>query len=226
MKRSCIVFILAVLAMTPGNARPTDGVEVSLSSGYVIPSSPMAFANYWKMQYGGTVAAGISLSESITLIGAFEYYRFKLDEDGLNEAFNTGYMRDIWIFQDVSMAPSADPSTITTVSANVRVSPLGLSGVLSPYVTGGAGVMFFSQSEITLPTTSILVINGAPVAMTAQQTVIGGAQTAVMFQLGVGCDVRIAESFEMFIEARYTSGLTEGLGTMYVPLTAGVRLHL
>ena len=226
LKRSSMLFVLAVLTMTLGNAGPLDGVEVSVSSGFVIPSSPMTFANYWKMQYGGGLGAGIPLSQSITLLGWFEYYRFKLNEAGVNKGFDTQYMRDIWVFDQVSLNPSADPSSVTTVSANVRVAPPGLSGVLSPYFVAGAGVMHFSLSEIRLPTTSVLSINGSDISMTAQQTVTGGDETAAFLQFGMGVDIRLAEPFDMFVEARYTNGLSKGLGTSYVPITGGIKLRL
>ena len=108
MKRSTVLLALLLLTISVGYAQQNEGIEVSVSSGYVIPSSPMTFANYWTMQYGGGLSAGMPLSPSITLIGSFEHYQFKLNKDGVNNGFDTNYMRDIWIFKSVSMNPSAD----------------------------------------------------------------------------------------------------------------------
>jgi hypothetical protein len=226
MKRSSIAFVLLLLTVSPGNAQQNYSVEVSGSSGIVLPSSPMTFANYWNMQYGGGLAAGVPLSPTMTLIGSFEHYQFKLNNDGVNKGFDTNYLRDIWIFNRVSLAPSADPSSVTTVSANLRFAPPGLTGLLSPYFVGGLGLMRFSLGEISLPTTSVLSINGSEISMTAQQTITGGVETAAFFQYGMGFDVRMTGSFTMFVEARYAGGLNKGLRTTYIPITGGVRIRL
>ena len=226
MKRSSVLLLVLLLTISMGFAQQNDGVEVSVSSGYVIPSSPMTFANYWTMQYGGGLSAGMPLSPSITLIGSFEHYQFKLNKDGVNNGFDTNYMRDIWIFKSVSLNPSADPSTMTTVSANLRFAPSGISGRLSPYFIGGIGVMRFSLSEISLPTTSVLTAGGSDISMTAQQSVTGGVETSAFFQFGMGFDVRLTQSFELFVEARYASGLNKGLHTAYVPIAGGIKLSL
>ncbi len=226
MKRSSLLFLLLLLTITTVNAQQNPGVEISVSSGFAFPSSPMTFADYWNVQYGGGLRAGFPLSQSITLVGSFEYYQFKLNKDGVNRGFDTEYLRDCWVFDHVSLNPSADPSTVTTVSANVRMAPSRLSGLLSPYFIGGIGVMRFSLSEIKLPTTSVLSINGSDVSMTAQQTITGGVETSAFFQFGMGFDVRITQSFDMFVEARYASGLNSGLRTIYLPITGGIKLRL
>ena len=114
MKRIIFLFLL-LLAVTIGNAQQSSGIEVSVSSGYVLPSSPMTFADYWNVQYGGGLRAGFPLSQSTTLVGSVEYYQFKLNQDGVTKGFDTQYMRDIWLFQNVSLNPSADPTSVTTV---------------------------------------------------------------------------------------------------------------
>jgi hypothetical protein len=226
MKRSSVLLILLLLTISMGYAQQNDGIEVSVSSGYVIPSSPMTFANYWTMQYGGGLSAAMPLSPAITLIGSFEHYQFKLNKDGVSNGFDTNYMRDIWIFKSVSLDPSADPTTMTTVSVNLRFAPSGISGSLSPYFTGGVGVMRISLSEISLPTTSVLAAGGSDISMTAQQSVTGGVETSAFFQFGMGFGVRLTQSFDMFVEARYASGLNKGLHTAYVPITGGIKLRL
>ena len=226
MKRLSWFFVLLLLAMTTLTAQQNSGIEASVSSGLVFPSSPMTFANYWSMQYGGGLQVGVPLSQSITLFGSVEHYQFKLNQQGIREGFNTDYMRDIWIFQSVSLNPSADPSSVTTVSANVRVVPSRLSGLVSPYFIGGVGVMRFSLSEIKLPATSVLSINGSGISMTAQQTITGGVETSAFFQFGMGFDVQLTRLFGMFIEARYASGLNSGLRTTYVPVSGGIKMRL
>lgn len=226
MKRFSVLFVLVLLIMATGNAQQDYGVEVSVSSGVVLPSSPMTFADYWNVQYGGGLGVGIPMSQSVTLIGSFEHYQFKLKQDGVTKGFDTRYMRDIWVFDHVSLNASADPSSVTTVSANLRVAPSKLSGLLAPYFIGGVGVMRFSFGEIKLPTTSVLSINGSDISMIAQQSITGGVETTAFFQLGMGIDVQLTQSFDLFVEARYASGLNKGLHTAYVPITGGVKLRL
>jgi hypothetical protein len=226
MKRLAAMFVLVLLTMSMANAQKDYGVEVALSSGYVLPAAPMTFANYWNMQYGGCVRIGIPFSESVTLVGAFEYSRFRLNETGVSKGFNTDYMRDIWIFQDVSLKASADPSSVLTASVNVKLAPSGLSGLLAPYFIGGIGMMRFSLSEITLPTTSVLLVNGSRISMTALQTITGGAVTTAFVQFGIGFDIHITDSFDMFVEGRYASGLSKGRGAAIVPLNGGIKFLL
>ena len=226
MRRLSLLFTLLLLTMTISSAQQTAGLEVSVSSGVVIPSSPMAFADYWNVQYGGGLRVGFSLSPSVKLVGALEHYQFALNKDGVSRMFDTQYMRDIWIFKSVTMNPSADPSSVTTASVNMRVVPSKLNDAVGPYFIGGVGLMRFSLSEIKMPSTSVLSVNGANISMIAQQTVTGGVQTSAYFQFGVGFDVRLTRDFDLFIEARYASGLTNSLHTAYTPITGGIKLNM
>jgi hypothetical protein len=225
MNRYCVTLALLLLTVSGGMAQQGSGTEVSLSSGYVIPSTPMSFANYWKMQYGVGAEGGFAISPALTVTGAVEYYRFLLDEDGVKEGYDAMYARDIWIFDDVTFYPVADPSSVLTVSANCRVAPPGLSGFVSPYVTAGAGIMWFTLGEILLQPTSILTINGNPIEMTSEQTIVGGNETSFFLQGGVGFHFNVSSTIRPFIEARYVFSLTGQIKPGYIPLTGGVRFE-
>jgi opacity protein-like surface antigen len=226
MKRLSVVFVLLFLVMSVGQAQKRSGFEVFLSSGFAIPSSPMPFANYWKMQYGGGGGVGYTLSSSITILGSAEYYKFQLNRDGISKSFDTKYMSDIWIFNDVSLNPSADPSSVFTASINLQLTPSGNSKTLSPYLLLGAGVMSVTLSEISLPTTSVLALDSSIVSMTAMRRITGGKETAAFFQCGMGIEAHLTSLVTMFAEARFVRGLSKGLGTAYIPLTAGVKITL
>lgn len=226
MKRIFASLALVLLLMSPGTAQTEGQFEISASSGLALPSSPMTFSNYWKMQYGGGIGIGYSLSSSMILQGFVEYYRFNIDQGEITNAFNTSFLRDVWILDGVNASPSADPSSIVTAGMNARFSTTSFSGFLAPYVLVGAGMMHFTLSEIALPTTSILTINGIDLAMTAQRRVTGGTETAAFIQCGAGFDVNLTESIKPFLEARYVLGMTKGIGTNYLPLTAGVKVVL
>lgn len=226
MKRLTIVVILSLVLMSTGQAQQHSLLELSLSSGYVLPTSPMTFAQYWKMQEGGSVSAGIALSPSMSLLGSVEYYRYALNVEGIHTKFDTKYMGDIWGFSNVSQVPTGEPSSILTVSANVRVVPTEISGMFSPYFLAGGGVMMSTFSEISLPTTSTLVLDGTNVAITAQQRIIGGKESSAFVQGGIGIDACLSDLIKIFVEARFALGMSKSIGTAYVPLTGGVRLQL
>jgi hypothetical protein len=211
--------------MMLGQAQPSSNIEVFVSSGYFIPSSPMTFSNYWKMQYGCEVGVGYALSPSIMLIGSVEYVQFKLNQDGVNKGFDTQYMSDIWIFDNVSVNPSADQSSLMTASLNVRFTPSDRVRFLSPYFLCGGGVMKFTLGEIALPTTSVLTLNNSVVSMTAERKILGGTETAVFMQSGIGFDLNITETIRPFVEARYVFGFTKNVNTSYIPLSVGVKFQ-
>jgi hypothetical protein len=226
MKRFCTVVVLAMVMVTPGYSAPPGDLELVVSSGVVFPESPMTFRGYWTMQYGGGLGVGIPLSPSITLVGSFEFYSFTLDEDGVSQTFDTEYAREIWAFDDVSLIPLAGSSSVAAISANIRVAPLPTTSLLSPYFVAGLGAIRFSLSEIALPMASHLVLDNSAVSMTAATRITGGTQTAALFQGGLGLDIRLSSMLNVFIEARFVRGLTQGVGVAYVPLTAGVKLQL
>ena len=226
MKRSGLLFILVPLTMTVSMAQEEKGVEVSLTSGVVVPSTPMAFANYWTMHYGGGVRVGFPLTQSVTFVGSFEYYRFKLNEAGVRDAFAIDYMRDIWVFNSVSLSPSADPSSIVSLSANVCIAPASISAAVSPYFVAGMGVMRFSMRDVATPTMSVLSIDNTNIAMIAESRIVGGKETAGLIQGGVGINLAVIGSVNAFVEARYTLGLTKGQRTSYIPLNIGVKIQL
>jgi hypothetical protein len=178
------------------------------------------------MQYGGGIRVGVPLSQSVTLLGAAEYYKFTLDKEGISNDYNTQYLRDIWIFQDVGLDASAGPSSVMTYSVNLRVAPVTESWTLAPYFIGGVGAMHVTLSEIDLKTASTISFDSSDVRVVANQKVIGGSGTAMFFQLGLGLDARVAQRLDMFIEARYAAGFNAVWGTAYTPITAGVAFRL
>ena len=226
MRHTLVLLLFTALMIGVATAKEMGGMEVSVTTGYVLPSSPMAFANYWSAQYGGSLRAGFPLSESVSLIGSLEYYRFTLNETGVKEGFNTDYVKEIWIFDRVTMNPSADPSSVVALSASFRVAPSPRAGLISPYFIAGLGVMQVSMSNISMPVTSVLTINTNTVDMTARNRIVGGKQTALMLQSGLGVDFNISTLLNAFVEARYAIGLTEGHSTSYIPLGVGVKLRL
>lgn len=226
MKRSVTSILLLLVTLFTAQAQRDLGIEISANSGLALPVSPMTFSHYWNMQYGGGLRIGIPISESMTVLGAAEYYKFTLNKNGLNEDYNIQYLKDIWIFKNVTMDALADPSSVTTFSANLRIAPVKESQILMPYFIAGVGAMHVSLSEIDLMTTSVISLDSSDVNMVADQYVVGGSGTSFFFQLGLGIDAKLTQILDVFIEGRYAAGLNRVWGTAYIPLTAGVKLQL
>jgi hypothetical protein len=224
MKHLFASLALIVLLTSVGTAQMEGQFEISASSGLALPSSPMTFSEYWNMQYGGGIGVGYFLTSSTSLTGFVEYYRFNIDQGAISNAFNTAFLREVWILDGVGTTPSADPSSILTVGVNARFATTAFLGSIAPYLVVGAGMMQFTLSEIALPTTSILTVNGEDIAMTAERRITGGTETAAFIQCGAGFDINLTESIRPYLEARYVLGMTKGIGTNYLPLTAGVRM--
>jgi opacity protein-like surface antigen len=218
--------MLALVLLMVARAQENSPITVFATSGVVLPSSPMAFANYWKMQAGGGLGVGYALDPSMTLVGGLEYYRFTMDAAGVREAFDAAYMRDIWLFTDVSLNPAASGSSVLTVSANLRVTPSGSPRFVTPYGMAGIGVMRFEMAEIVVPMTNVVTIEGVDIPFTAEQKIVGGTTTSVYVQVGVGAEIDASDLLKPFIEARYVVGMNPGMKTIYIPLTAGVKLCL
>jgi hypothetical protein len=226
MKRLEIILILSLAVTAAGRAQQNAGLEFSAGTGYAFSVSPMAFADYWKVQAGGEVSAGIALSPSFVLAGAVEYYRFTMDNAGIQKSFDTKYMKDIWIVDAVSMNPAAEPSSILTLSANIRMMPPELTGLLRPYFIAGTGVMFSTLSDVKIPTTSVLSLDGSTVSMTAQRRIIGGKETTAFIQGGIGLDAGVSDMLGFFAEARFAFALSKNAGMAFVPLNVGVRYRI
>ncbi len=98
---------------------------------------------------------------------------------------------------------------ILSVSANgkLQLTPLP---VVSPYVTGGAGLAWLTLDETT---TSIAGVRG--------RTFPSGSQSAKStFNLGAGADISIG--IDLFVEVRHVWILTDGETSTYVPVTVGL----
>lgn len=108
---------------------------------------------------------------------------------------------------------SVDGGRINFISANanvkVDVAPLP---ILSPYVTGGAGITSFSTSDLTVQ------YQGTPVAATKPDS-----QTKFSANLGIGTELDLV-AVKLYLEARYTWIFTEGSTSTYIPVSLGVTL--
>lgn len=222
MKNIRLLSVILLVAVSLSPAQKSADIIVSLHGGSAIPSTPMSFSQYWKMNYGGGGGVEIPLSSSVTIGGTVDYYQFIMDEEGVKNSFATDYMRNIWAFNDVSLKPAASNSSVMSIALNVRIESPDLNGSFRPYCVVGGGVLKYTFAEIALPVKSTIVMNGSPVTMTSEQKIAGGEKTDPFLQLGLGVNVHLSSSFGIFAEARYSKELVKGIGMTFIPLTVGV----
>ncbi len=226
MKNIRLLSIILLITVSLTRAQTNVDVIISLHGGSAIPSTPMSFSHYWKMNYGGGGGVEIPLSSSVTIGGNVDYYQFVMDEEGIKNSFATSYMRDIWAFNDVSLKPSASNSSVMSIALNVRIESPDLNGSIRPYCVVGGGVLKYTFAEIALPIRSTIVMNGSPVTMVSRQTIAGGEKTDPFLQLGLGVNLRITSSLGVYTEVRYSKELVKGIGMTFIPLNAGVLYTL
>ena len=70
-----------------------------------------------------------------------------------------------------------------------------------------------------------MTVNSSVVSMTAERRIVGGTETVVFLQSGIGFDLKMTEMIRPFVEARYVFGLTKNVTTSYIPLSAGVKIQ-
>jgi hypothetical protein len=145
---------------------------------------------------------------------------------GVQEAFDTKYMGDIWAFSSVTLRPSASASSIMTASVNFRIKSPGSAVTILPYLIIGGGVLRVSIGEISIASTSTLPLDNSSVAFTAKRRIIGGTETTPFGQCGTGLEMRFSEAYTVYVETRLVRAFQSTIGTTYIPIVAGVSMSL
>jgi opacity protein-like surface antigen len=101
---------------------------------------------------------------------------------------------------------------ILSANANVKWALLPLP-IVSPYLTGGIGLVRMSAGDLTVKYQGATV-GGFPKAP---------AETKTAFNIGAGVDLKLA-GIALFIEGKYAWILTEGESTGYIPISVGITL--
>lgn len=163
--------------------------------------------------YGFGIGGGAHLDINLPVILSFrlqgDYVRFSADQ--------TKYQSLLASLVGGSAANdfSIDGGSISvwSVLANVKSNFLPIP-IISPYITGGAGVANLSAADATVK------YQGQPV----QGGTIPGIAGETNFSANVGAGVDLKLGIELYIEARYTWIFTSGETSTYIPVSIGITI--
>lgn len=134
-----------------------------------------------------------------------DWIRYGADADKFREAY-----RSVFGAAVSQINIDGGDLRIVTVAANLRMDLFPVIPVVSPYLTGGAGLAWVDLDEAR---TSIAGVPGNtfPAASQSGRTLLN---------LGAGVEFRLGVS--LFVEGRYVWVSTEGEKSTYVPISAGI----
>jgi hypothetical protein len=204
-----VVLLMAAPAFAQLPAGPSVRVgahgNFSLSN---FPSPEIQGATALKDAYGTGWGGGVHLDARFAGFGVRfqgDYIRYSADVDKFREAYAS-------VFGAAVSQINIDGGDlrIITASANLRMDLFPVIPVVSPYLTGGAGLAWLDLDEAR---TSIAGVPGNtfPAASQSGRTLLN---------LGAGVEVTLGLSF--FVEGRYVWLMTEGETSTYVPISAGI----
>lgn len=157
--------------------------------------------------YGGGVHLDFNLPVLLSFRVQGDYVRFSADQ--------AKYQRLLASLVGGTVASdfSVDGGTISvwSVYANVKSNFLPLP-LISPYITGGAGVANLSAGDLTVKYQGQSLGSVPGVA----------GETKFSANLGAGVDLKLG--VELYVEARYTWIFTSGETSTYIPVSIGITL--
>ena len=204
-----LLFIVGVSAAAPlGPAAPKVGFGVhgNFTQGS-LPGPKIDGTTALADAYGPGLGGGVHLDfglPGLSLRLSGDYLRYSLEERWFRDPY-------VALFGEAAKVISVRGGglKIMSASANAKVAVMPLP-VVRPYITGGAGLAWFSVAETR---TSIADAPGRTFPGTTQN----GKPT---FNVGAGADLDVG--IKLFVEARYVWILTEGEKSTYVPVAIGV----
>lgn len=163
--------------------------------------------------YGFGYGGGVHMDVSLPVLLAFrlqgDYVRFSADQGKYQQLLSS------LVGGSAANDFSIDGGSISvwSVFANVKSTILPLP-VISPYLTGGAGVANLSAADATVKYQNQPVQGGT----------IPGIKGETNFSANVGAGVDLKLGIELYIEARYTWIFTSGETSTYIPVSIGITL--
>jgi opacity protein-like surface antigen len=203
MKRTCLVLALATILASWASA------QVSLGWGFHGHYARLDVASSQiSSVYGNGWGGGAHLDVNMLMISlrfSGDYVTFSPDQEKYRNALAT-------FLGNAAAGYSIDGGNVNilSVSANAKWALLPLP-VLSPYLTGGIGLVQRSAGDLTVKN------NGVPVSGIPSI----GEETGTAVNLGAGIDLKLG-GLALFAEARYTWILGQGKSTKYIPLSVGI----
>lgn len=153
--------------------------------------------------YGGGAHLDINLPMVFGIRVAADYTTYSPDNDKFRSVLGT-------LTGNLASGFEIDGGRINifSVMANAK---FGLpTPVLSPYLTGGAGIASISTSDMTVK------YQGVPFPTAA------GASSGTKTSVNIGAGVELSIVITLYLEAKYTIIFTEGESSSFVPVSLGV----
>ncbi len=203
--KKAILLILTTLTVT--SISSAAGVKFGVQATGANINVPKPFNEIYGFGYGGGVHFDVSLPVLISFRLQGDYTRFTPDQ-GKYQALLASLVggtaaRDFGI----------DGGAVTILSANANIKSTFLPlPIISPYITGGAGVANMSVGDATVR------YQGQPV----QGGTIQGLKGETNFSANVGAGVDLKLGIELYVEARYTWIFTSGETSTYLPVSIGI----
>ncbi len=202
-----LIFLAATLLVLSPVSHAASPVRFGVQATAANVNVPKPLNEIYGFGYGGGVHLDFNLPVLLSFRLQGDYVRFSPDQGKYQQLLAS--LVGGTVASDFSIDGGA--ISLWSVYANVKSSFLPLP-LISPYITGGAGVANLSSSDATIKYQGQTVTGVPGVA----------GETKFSANLGVGVDVKVG--VELYVEARYTWIFTSGETSTYVPVSIGITL--
>lgn len=208
VQRQChgcaVLAVICGVAVLASTFTAVDALEPSKPKGVIygslgLPSGPDVFSDRATLGFGGGLGLAMQMVPRVGVQLSVEYTTFGADENGLRRVY--GQAEDVGVIGgEISLLYAA---------ATVRVDVVRLPAIQA-YVSGGAGFFRYAPDQVQFDN----------VIYKRETENTGG------FHGGIGVDVPVGSLINVFADATYVVGATEGESTAYLPLRLGLIFEL
>jgi len=195
------LLLCTTILLGPAAVAAQSRTMVSMSGGISIPVAPDTFVDYWGAGYNisGGVGYFLGHQQRFAVQGCVDYSNHPLDEEEFLKAAGVS-----------GISISGGSLQVLAVSVDIRAS-LGLADARAvPYFLGGVGLFRMSMSDMA-------AAGGGE--FYSQE--INESESKIGYGFGAGLDLRLTERSGVFLQAKYSIGLTEDEAMHHLPLKIG-----
>jgi opacity protein-like surface antigen len=200
-------FTIAALLVLSAASYAASPVRFGVQATGANVNVPKPLNEIYGFGYGGGVHLDFNLPVLLSFRLQGDYVRFSADQGKYQQLLAS--LVGGTVASDFSIDGGA--ISVWSVYANVKSNFLPLP-LISPYITGGAGVANLSAADATVK------YQGQPVTGVPGL----GGETKFSANLGAGVDLKLG--VELYVEARYTWIFTSGETSTYIPVSIGITL--
>jgi opacity protein-like surface antigen len=205
MKKFLPFFVLALFLLNFSFAQDARKIQIILSGGISIPSSPTEFTDYWNLGFNGGGGIGYIFSPNFSANAYFDFNTMSLNEDK--------FLNDLGAPPGVSIEGGS--INVITVMANVKGNLITKPKSVSPYFKAGIGLFSLSATDVTVS------YQGQ-----SQTVSVDASEEALGIIFGGGIDFPVSPTVLVFVEGNYCVGFTEDESTSFIPIKGGVIILL